>query len=181
MSVIACFHQQYSVGMAEELDSHLNDLVVAFVKELLPSVTVEPDTKQQPGVHGRSYHIHLPQPAGADYRFTLWLGNGEKQISARLLTSDEGAYFWYRPFEEAEFRSPEQLDKAFIETVKLLVSHNTRIEHRRGLFLNHFKCEYESVDGWKRIYGLSALRWMRAPTIAGRRQVYQSPRLIRDI
>jgi len=164
MSVIACFHQQYSVGMAEELDSHLNDLVVAFVKELLPSVTVEPDTKQQPGVHGRS-----------------WLGNGEKQISARLLTSHEGAYFWYRPFEEAEFRSPEQLDKAFIETVKLLVSHNTRIEHRRGLFLNHFKCEYESVDGWKRIYGLSALRWMRAPTIAGRRQVYQSPRLIRDI
>ena len=165
--------------MAEELESHLNDPAVAFVRELLPSAVVEPDTNQLPGVHVPSYHIHLPPASGADYRFTLWL-RSEKQISARLLTSNENEYFWYRPFEEAEFRSPEEIDNAFIRAVKLIVCHNTRIEQRRGLFFNHFQCEYESVDGWKRLYGLSALRWIRAPKIAGRRQVYQSPRLIPD-
>jgi len=162
-------------------NSYLNDPVVAFVKDLLPSVAVEPDTKQEPGVHGDSYHIQLPAPANADYRFTLWLGSGEKQISARLLISDERAYFWYRPFEEAEFRAAEKLNKAFMEAVELIMRRNTRIEQKRGFLFNHFKCEYESADGWMRLYGHSALRWIRAPKIAEGRHVYQSPRLIGNI
>jgi hypothetical protein len=163
-----------------ELDSYLSDPVVDFVRSLLPSVVVEADKKQELGVHAQSYHIELPPPASADYRFVLWLGNGEKQISARLLASDEAVYFWYRPFEEAEFRSAEKLNKAFIEAVELIVRHNTRIEQKRGLFFNHFKCEYESPSGWKRVYGHSALRWIRAPRIAERQHVYQSPSLVRD-
>jgi hypothetical protein len=148
------------------------------VKQLLPSVVVEPDTKPEPGTDGPSYHPHLPLPAGAEYRFTLWLGCGEKQISARLLTADETAYFWYMPFEEAAFRSAEQLNRAFLDAVELIIRHNTRIEQKRGLFSTHFKCEYESASGWKRVYGHSGLRWIRAPKTAGRRQVYQSPPLV---
>ena len=167
--------------MGTELTSHLADPVVDFVRGLLPSVVVEADAKQQPGVSGQSYHIEMPPPAGADYCFTLWLGSGEKQISARLLNADKSSYFWYRPFEDAEFRSAEQLDKAFLEAVEVIIRHNTRIEQKRGLFFNHFKCEYESASGWKRLYGHSALRWIRAPRITGRQHIYQSPRLVRDI
>jgi len=155
--------------------------VVDFVRGLLPSVVVEADTKQEPGVHGQSYHIELPPPEGADYRFILWLGSGEKQISARLLTSDETTHFWYRPFEDAEFRSAEQLDKAFLETVEVIMRHNTRIEQKRGLLFNHFKCEYETASGGSRVYGHSGVRWIGAPKIAGRRHVYQFPPLVRDI
>jgi hypothetical protein len=155
-----------------------NDPEVAFIKHLLPSVVVEPDTKPELGLKGPSYHICLPCPSGADYRFTLWLGSGEKQISARLLTAGEGLDFWYMPFEGAAFRSAEQLGKAFLETVELLVRHNTRVEQKRGVFFNHFKCEYESENGWKPVYGHSSARWIRAPRILGRRQVYQSPPLV---
>lgn len=125
--------------MGAEPNSHLSDPVVDFVRSLLPSVVVEADTEQERGVQGQSYHIELPPPAGADYRFVLWLGSGEKQISARLPASEEAANFWYRPFEEAEFGSAEQLTKAFIEVVELIMRHNTRIEQKRGLLFNHFK------------------------------------------
>lgn len=167
--------------MGTELNAHLSDAIVDFVKGLLPSVVVEADAKQEPGVSGQSYHIELPPPVGADYCFTLWLGSGEKQISARLLNAEKSLYFWYRPFEDAEFRSAERLDKEFLETVEVIIRHNTRIEQKRGLFFNHFKCEYESASGWKRVYGHSALRWIRAPRVTGRLRIYKSPRLIRDI
>ena len=181
---IACQRQpRFGIiqDVGTELTSHLADPVVDFVTGLLPSVIVEEDAKQQPGVSGQSYHIELPPPAGADYCFILWLGSGEKQISARLLNADKPSYFWYRPFEDAEFRSAEQLDKAFLEAVEVIIRHNTRIEQTRGLFFNHFKCEYESESGWKRLYGMAALRWIRAPKILGRKHIYQSPRLVRDI
>jgi hypothetical protein len=158
-----------------EPNSQLDDPAVALVKRLLPSVVVEMDAKRESDTHTPSSHIHLPLPPGAEYRFTLWLGYGEKQISARL-TTDETAHFWYMPFEEAAFHSAEQLNKAFPETVELIIRHSTRIEQKRGLFFNHFKCQYESASGWKRIYGLAALRWIRVPKVPGRKQVYQSLR-----
>ena len=164
-----------------ELIFSLDDPTVAFVKKLLPSVVVEPDTEPEPGVDGPSYHIHLPLPAGAEYRFTLWVGGGEKQITARLLTADQTAHFWYLPFEEADFHTGEQLNKAFLDAVEQIACHNTRIEQKRGLFANHFRCEYESASGWKRVSGISALRWIRVPRMPGRRQVYQSPPLVPDV
>jgi hypothetical protein len=163
-----------------ELNSHLSEPAVAFVKQLLPSVVVELDTKPEPGV-GPSYHIHLPPAAGAEYRFTIWLGCGEKQISARLLPESETAHFWYMPFEKAEFQSAEEMNKALLEAVELIMRHNTRIEQRHGLFFEHFNCEYESASGWKRLYGLSDLRLIPALKTAGRKRVYQSPPLVPDV
>src|ERR1051326_4838079 len=113
----------------------VDDPIVVFVRGLFPSVVVERDSRQETGVSTESYHIELPAPLGADYAFILWLGGSEKQISARL-TSGERAYFWYRPFEEAEFRSAEELDKAYLEAVELIMHHSTRIEQKRGWFFN---------------------------------------------
>jgi hypothetical protein len=164
-----------------ELNSHLSDSAVAFVKQLLPSVVVEPDTKPEPGIDGPSYHIHLPPAAGAEYRFTLWSGCGEKQISARLLTGDETAPFWYMPFERAAFRSAEQLNEALLDALKLIMRHNTRIEQKHGFLFEQFKCEYESASGWKRLDGVSYLRLIPALKTLGRKHVYQSPPLVPDV
>jgi hypothetical protein len=172
----ALYADASAVGRDRELSSELSDSVVAFVKSHLPSATLEEDMKHEPGVQGRSYHIDLPPPEGADYRFTLWLGSGEKQISACLL-GGSNTYFWYMPFEEVSFRSVAQLNKAFIEVVDLLMRHPTRIQQRRGLFSHHFKCQYNSGGNWETIYRHAGLRWMGAPEIRGRRQVYQSPPL----
>lgn len=172
------------MGMLEntvELNSHPNDPAVAFVKRLLPSVVVEPDTRPEPGTYGPSYHIDLPTAAGAEYRFTLWSGCGEKQISARLLTGDKTATFWYMPFEKAAFRSAEQLDKALLDALELIMGHNTRIEQKRGFLFEHFKCEYESASGWKRLDGVSFLRLIPALKTLGRTHVYQSPPLVPDV
>ncbi len=121
------------------MNSQLNDPVVDFVRSLLPSVVVEADTKEEPGVHWLSYRIELPAPVA------------------------------------------HRLNKAFIDTVELIMCHSARIEQKRGLLFNHFKCEYESATGWIRISGNSGLRWMRAPKIAGRRHIYQSPQLVLNV
>jgi hypothetical protein len=155
-----------------------DDPIVAFAKQLLPSVVVEPDEKPQPGIVGLSYHILLPVPAGADYGFILWLGAGEKQISARLLTADERSYFWYMPFEEPDYRSADQLTEAFLSTTEKIIRHNTRIEQKRGLLFTHFKCEFESPMGWRKVYGHSGLRWIGGPRIKGNTHIYQSPKLV---
>jgi hypothetical protein len=125
--------------MGAKPNPYLNNPVVDFVRDLLPSMVVEADARQEPGISGQSYHIDLPPATGNDYCFTLWLGSGEKQIAARLLNADKSSYFWYRPFEDAEFRSAERLDKAFREAVEVIMRHNTRIEQKRGLLFNHFK------------------------------------------
>ena|ERR1700692_3401003 len=167
--------------MPVELNSHLSDPAVALVKQLLPSVVIEPDTKPEPGIDGPSYHIHLPAAAGAEYRFTLWLSCGEKQISARLLTAHETADFWHMPFEKAAFRSAAQLNKALLDAVELIMRHNTRIEQKRGFVFEHFKCEYESASGWKYLNGVSYLRLIPALKTLGRKHVYQSPPLVPDV
>jgi hypothetical protein len=77
----ACYRKEAPTENAVELSSHLNDPAVAFIKQLLPSVVVEQDIKPEPSLEGPSYHICLPHPASADYRFTLWLGFGEKQLA----------------------------------------------------------------------------------------------------
>jgi hypothetical protein len=152
--------------------------VVASIKAVLPSIVVELDEKPEPGLVGQCYHVRLPTPNGADYGFTVWLGAGEKQISARLLGLDERVEFWYMPFEKVSYHSEAELDRAFLSTVEGLVRHKTRITQERGLLLHHFTCEYLSDAGWQRIWGLSALRWMRAPRMQSRVRVYESPALV---
>jgi hypothetical protein len=164
--------------MPVELNSHLSDSVVTFVKQLLPSVVVEPDAK--PGL-GLTYHIHLPPAAGAEYRFTLWSGCVEKQISARLLTADETADFWYMPFESASFRSAAQLNKALLDALEVIMRHNTRIEQKRGFLFEHFKCENESASGWNRLDGVSYLRLIPALKTLGKKNIYHSPPLVPDV
>ncbi len=164
----------------QEAVTPASDPVVIFVRGLLPSVDVKPDRWRDSVVLEESYRVELPVPAGADYQFILWLGRGEKQISARLLAQTAPTYFWYMPFEEVTFRSAAELNKAFIEVVDQIMRHHTRIEQRRGLLSNHFKCEFKSASAWETVYRHSGLRWIGAPEISSRTRVYQSSPLVPD-
>jgi len=104
------------------------------------------------------------------------------QISAELTAPDSDInYFWYRPFESAEFRdSMEALDAAFCETLENLLTHETCIIQKNGWLNWYFKCEYRAADRRRRIYGHSALKlggW-KTPKIDGKTHVYHSTALV---
>jgi hypothetical protein len=155
------------------------DKTLELLARLLPDFVVRPVTQRTQGIDSK--RIDLPSAAGADYFFQLWI-EPEMQISAELTAPDSDVnYFWYRPFESAEFRdSMGALDAAFCETVEKLLTHETRIIQKNGWLNWHFKCEYRADDRWKRIYGHSALKlggW-KTPKIDGKTHIYHSTALL---
>jgi hypothetical protein len=161
-----------------ELSRYVDEPTIAALKRLLPNAEFEPILEPLSGSSEPVVSIELPAPVEAQYSFVLTF-KPEKQISARLLNTGpaERPYFWYMPFEDGTFRNSLELDKAFVETLGLLVTHKTRIVQKRGLINHSFRCDYQTVSGWKRVFGLSALRvgGFRPPRISGRQQVYFSP------
>src|SRR5271157_1172346 len=123
--------------------------------------------------------IDLPHASGAEYFFRLWFfEGGERQISAVLTQKQtDDTYFWYRPFELAEFRSSEgDLVDEFCKELEALLIHETRIVQRKGWLFWHFRCEYHARNAWENVYSHSALRtsnW-NLPHIEGRIRVYHS-------
>jgi len=156
------------------------DKPLELLARLLPDFIVQPATQRSHRID--STRIDLPSAAGADYFFQLWI-EPEMQISAQLaVPGSDVNYFWYRPFESAEFRdSTEALEAACCETLEKLLTHESRIIQKNGWLNWHFKCDYKTADGWKRIYRHSALRlggW-KVPRIDGKVRVYHSSALIR--
>jgi hypothetical protein len=155
------------------------DKTLELLARLLPDFVIQPVAQGAQGVD--STRIDLPAAAGADYFFQLWI-EPEMQISAELaVAAADVNYFWYRPFESAEFRdSMEALESAFCETLEKLLTHETRIVQKNGWLNWHFKCEYKAADNWMRIYRHSALKlggW-KFPGIDGKVRVYHSSALV---
>ena len=153
-----------------------------LLSRLLPDFAPQPVTEQAAGI--RSTKIDLPPAAGADYFFQLLI-EPEMQISAeRTVPGSEVNYFWYRPFESAEFRdSAEALEAAFCETLEKLLTHESRIIQKNGWLNWHFQCDHRTADGWKRIYRHSALKlggW-RVPQIDGRVRTWRSSALAPEV
>jgi hypothetical protein len=166
-----------------KLADHVDEPTVLALQRLLPGVVLEPIITPVPTRSGTlnapvSVSVKLPPAPAADYQFELTF-EPERQIHAQLLdASNQRIAFWYMPFEDAAFGdSPARLDEAFIQTLERLLSHETRIVQRRGLLTHSFTCEYRAIDEWKRISGISYLRWFAAPRIKGRQHVYHSPSL----
>lgn len=164
------------------LSEFVDERMVAALNRSLPGIGFEPIVKTHLG-DVRSVRVELPAPPEAEYQFILTL-QPERQIHARLLRyldTQQRNYFWYRPFQDAEFRnSMEKLDAAFIETIEKLVRHQTRIVQKRGLLNHAFRLEYKSPTGWKCVYGHSALRLggFSVPSIAGKERVYHSSAIV---
>jgi hypothetical protein len=157
------------------------DKTLKLLARLLPGFVVQPVTQRTQRVE--STRIDLPAAAGADYFYQIFGFCSEMQIGAQLIESGpEINYFWYRPFELAEFRnSAEALEASVCETLEKLLIHETRIVQKNGWLTWNFKCEYQAADRWNRIYGHSALKvpgW-RLPRINGKIHVYQSKALVR--
>jgi hypothetical protein len=159
-----------------ELTEYVDERITALLKRLLPNLAIEPTLTPLARSSKPSAHINLPAAPRADYHFRLYL-LPEKQIHAVLLNAAAEFYFWYMPFEEAEY--DDSVD-AFVATLELLVSHETHIVQKRGLLNHSFTCDYKSVAGWKRICGFSAFRFggFKVPPIKEKKRVYCSPALV---
>jgi hypothetical protein len=149
-----------------------------LLDRLLPAFAAQPVTQRTQKID--STRIDLPRAPGADYFFRLYT-EPEMQIHAALTApSSDVNYFWYRPFESAEFHdSAEALEAAFCETLEKLLTHESRIIQKNGWLNWHFKCDYKSADGWKRVYRHSALKlghW-KVPHIDGRVRTYRASAL----
>jgi hypothetical protein len=170
-----------------DLSSYVDELTFTELQRLLPGVAFEPiitplrwrSLSVVPHESDFSVYQQLPPAPGAEYSFELCF-RPERQIHATLIDADPSRpYFWYMPFEDAAFgNSVVKLDKAFLETVELLISNETRIVQKCGLLSHSFRCDYKAGSGWKRVCGVSCLRTgFKPPRIAGRLRVYYSPAL----
>jgi hypothetical protein len=158
--------------------STIGNKTATLLSDLLPSFnpTIEAAEPLR-GSGGNVARLDLPTAPGAEYSFTLWFDeSGEREISATLTTClNERPYFWYRPFELAEFRNNvEQLETKFCDELGILLTHETRVVQRKGWLFWGFRCEYRAEERWQRVYSHSALRWFKAPQITGKRRVYFS-------
>ena len=81
-----------------------------------------------------------------DFLF-LSIRNLKSNISAYL--NDEltakypgSNYFWSMPFEVLDYKSQEKMFNHLIETIILLLNHDTRIIQVNGILDWNFTCEY---------------------------------------
>jgi hypothetical protein len=159
---------------------HVDDVTIAALQTLLPEVAFQQISSPIPRSSESAVFISLPASSGADYSFKLWL-LPEKQIQAVLLADDSSEIsFWYRPFEDADFNNSVDLrNKAFLETVELLISHETRIVQKVGLLFDSFRCEYKTAGGWHTVDSMGYFRMgnFNTPRIKGRRHIYYSAAL----
>jgi hypothetical protein len=159
-------------------ETYLEERAVALLRRLLPNFEAHPISRAIPRTTERSVEVNLPAAVTADYSFVLCF-SPEMQIGAKLVLPDEATtypHFWYLPFESAAFRNRiDALENAFYKTLEIVLTHETRITQKNGLVLTHFGCEYRTAGTWKRVGGVSYVRFnFKVPRISGRKHVYHS-------
>jgi hypothetical protein len=88
----------------------------------------------------------------SDYTFCAYIyEDGEVQIGAQRDGAPAKEYFWYKPYEEPDYSSIESMHAEFLSNLGLLLTHKTRIAHKKGIFSGSLEIEYESEGEW--IYG----------------------------
>jgi len=162
--------------MRQRIDDKTLVLLNRFLGDYVPDIQpVEP----QGNSRENTTRFDLPTAPGAEYFFRVWFyEDGERQISAQLIQHRcDDTFFWYRPFEMAEFRgSEDDLASEFCMELESLLTHETRIVQRKGWLSWHFSCEYRAGEEWKSVCSHSAFRGggFKPPHIEGRRRVYHS-------
>jgi hypothetical protein len=123
------------------------DKTLELLARLLPGFVVQPVTQRLRRVE--STRIDLPAAPGADYFYQILEIYPEMQIGAELIGWDpEINYFWYRPFELAEFRnSRDALEAALCETLEKLLTNDTQIVQKSGWLTWNFKCGEAPIAG----------------------------------
>jgi hypothetical protein len=123
------------------------------------------------------HKVKFPFKENADYQFSIDL-HEEPVLYAELISMKSLDYhFWYRPFELAEFKQEgQELKKCLLETLALILSHDTRIIQARRLLFWSFQLEYKLPSDWKYLYGLDALKGsFHVPVIEGKTKIYFAP------
>jgi hypothetical protein len=162
--------------MAPQID----DTTVALLNRLLVGRSPFDHSRDPQGEFREGItRVDLPAADDAEYFFRLaFHETGERYISAHLIERPNAAnYFWYRPFELAEFRgSGADLAAEFCKEMELVLTHATRIVQRKGWLFWRFRCEYRNGQKWTNISSQMAFRGGRfsPPHIDGTMRIYCS-------
>lgn len=86
------------------------------------------------------------------------------------------------PYEEPDFNSLESMHSKFIDDLKALLTHETRITQAKGFLFGSFSCSYKSSGGWKDVGGNSYLKFgnFKAPPLQMRREEYWSGAVLNE-
>ncbi len=142
--------------------------------------SIDPRLTAVQRLEDRYVSLELPRPPSAEYCFRLLFFEDEFSLTAIPICDPEAEAFWHQNFERLGAASLEPVERAFREFVADVISQETRITQRRGLFFHRFTCEVFRGSGWERVGGrVLALRaQFRAPRISGRTRHYRSPALV---
>lgn len=79
--------------------------------------------------------------------------DGEPQIvAAPASVADAGEHIWSRPFEEADFSGEEARAVAFIEVLRSILTHRTRLVWHRGRLAARVRCEKWINERWEAVW-----------------------------
>lgn len=130
--------------------------------------------------------IRLPEVVGSDYHFEGWVDPEEAFFEVRAVLNEAWQrtfpnrdYFWYQLFETVGSDTPEKVVREFLETLRLVATHDTRICQRKGFLLWTFRCEHLEDGRWVHVSSNSTFRYSKfhPPQIKERRQWYQAKAL----
>ncbi|ANM29669.1 hypothetical protein ABI59_08865 [Acidobacteria bacterium Mor1] len=126
--------------------------------------------------------IDLPPGLRADFRVRILVhGDGEPYLEAIPTQGDPEAAFWSWEFEETDFDSTAERDRAFLEALRLMLTAPCRIQMKVGFVLVLFWCEIRERGDWYQIDdGIGYLKWTlrrRPPEITGKLAQFVSPAL----
>ncbi len=150
------------------------DEVVQAVRERLPAQALQCST------HSEYELVTMPMSQSSDYDFELYCyGSGEGSLCAKPRMQDKSqtdTIFWYVPFES--YRGEEGARPVFDymkECVFKVISHPTRITHRKGLLFGSFRLESQINGQWTGVYKYSYLRMgVHTARVTGKQQVFSA-------
>ncbi len=142
--------------------------------------SVDPRLALEPHAEAGCVVLRLPAAPGADYSFRLQFYEHEYTVVATPTDDPDAGLFWHQSIERMGAVSMEPVEQAFREFVFDLISHESRILHRRGMFFHRFICEVLRTAGWERVGGrILALRTRyRVPPMLGHAREYRAPALV---
>jgi len=155
--------------------------ITELLQKIVPSSEWRSEPKEREAESVET--IRLPLAEDADYSFSFHLHpDGEKVISANLPDSDPQIYFWFKPFEAADYgHNQESLDEDFLMVIETLLTRETTILQKSGFIWHSFRLAYRVGDRARILNQHSGLRLsFAAPPIQGKQRTYRAGPLGED-
>jgi hypothetical protein len=107
--------------------------------------------------------IRVPFVPKSQVRFVIYIyADSEPELGAEScggsIAGSGDRRIWSMHFERAGFRTNDEMQEAFLASLRVLLTHRTRIILSEGRVLRGSTCQYWSADRWEPLGGSSSLK-----------------------